>query len=91
MTAQRLERAEGVVKWFDPRKGYGFVLAPDGRDVFVHFSVIEGEGFRALRDGSTVIFDAERADKGWRATFVKAPEPDIVVQKRPNRARTPRQ
>jgi cold shock CspA family protein len=47
----RLEGVEGEVKWFDPRKGFGFIVGPEGQDIFVHFSVIQGEGFRVLRDG----------------------------------------
>jgi CspA family cold shock protein len=65
-----LEAVEGVVKWFDPRKGYGFIPAPDGRDVFVHYSVIQGEGFRVLKDGAAVTYDAVRTEKGWKATRV---------------------
>ena len=53
--AQTLVDVEGVVKWFDARKGFGFIVGPEGQDIFVHFSVIEqSEGFRALRDGERV-------------------------------------
>ena len=62
--------AEGLVKWFDPRKGFGFIVGPAGQDIFAHYSVIQGDGFRALRDGSTVEYDAERGDKGWKATRI---------------------
>ncbi|MFG0328404.1 MAG: cold shock domain-containing protein [Phycisphaerales bacterium] len=58
----------GQVKWFDPRKGYGFIVGPDGQDIFVHYTVIEADGFRALKDGSTVNYDAKQGDKGWSAT-----------------------
>lgn len=68
VSSAQLVDAEGVVKWFDARKGYGFLVGPDGRDVFVHFSVIQGGGFRTLKDGTAVRYDAERTDKGWRAT-----------------------
>ena len=44
---------DGSVKWFDTKKGYGFIIGPEGKDVFVHYSSIEGEGFRSLREGST--------------------------------------
>jgi CspA family cold shock protein len=62
-----LEGIEGTVKWFDPRKGFGFIIGPEGQDVFVHFSVIQGEGFRVLKDGGTVLYDAVKTDKGWKA------------------------
>lgn len=64
----RLEGIEGVVKWFDPRKGFGFIVGPQQQDIFVHFSVIQGDGFRVLKDGATVQYDAEHSDKGWKAT-----------------------
>lgn len=62
--------AEGAVKWFDPRKGYGFILGPAGQDIFAHYTVIEGDGFKMLRDDATVIFDAVKTPKGWRAVKV---------------------
>lgn len=75
--------ARGVVKWFDPRKGFGFVIGPDGQDIFVHYSCIEGDGFRALKDGCTVEYDAQASDKGWRATrVIKDETAEIVVQRR---------
>lgn len=61
---------EGVVKWFDPRKGFGFIVGPGGADVFAHFSVIVGDGFKALRDGSSVEYDAVRVDGRWKATRI---------------------
>jgi CspA family cold shock protein len=88
--SDHIEKREGEVKWFDPRKGFGFIIGPDGQDIFVHFTVIEGEGFRVLKDGSTVEYDAEKTDKGWKATRVtRPPDADVVVQRR-NYARTPR-
>ena len=65
-----LQDVEGVVKWFDPRKGFGFIIGPEEQDIFVHFSQIEGDGFRALKDGSRVVYSAERGEKGWHATRV---------------------
>lgn len=65
-----LTNVEGTVKWFDPKKGFGFVVGPQGQDIFVHFSKIEGEGFRALKDGSKVMYDAHKTDKGWHALRV---------------------
>lgn len=91
----QLAEVQGQVKWFDPRKGFGFVVGPEGQDIFVHFSVIEGDGFRVLRDGSEVVYDAERSDKGWRATRVirvETPEaePAEVVVPRRTYSRSPR-
>lgn len=88
---QQVTNAEGVVKWFDPRKGFGFIVGPEGQDVFAHFTCIEGEGFRVLKDGSTVHYDAVRTDKGWKATRVKRPEDlEVHVVRRPGHSRTPR-
>lgn len=67
---QALSQITGTVKWFDPRKGFGFIIGPDGQDIFVHFTVIDGEGFRVLKDGSQVTYDAEHNEKGWRAVKV---------------------
>lgn len=61
----------GTVKWFDSKKGYGFILGPEGKDVFVHFSTIVGEGFRSLRDGEEVEYDLKEGDKGLLATQVR--------------------
>ena len=68
---QRVDLIEGVVKWFDQRKGYGFVVAPDGDDVFIHYTVIDGEGFRILEDGAPIRYSATKTDKGWKATQVQ--------------------
>ena len=88
----RLESIEGEVKWFDPRKGFGFIVGPEGQDIFVHFSVIAGEGFRVLKDGAKVEYDAEKTDKGWRATRVeRSQDAEIgVVDKPRGYTRTPR-
>ena len=61
----------GNVKWFDTKKGFGFIVGPEGQDVFVHFSSIEGDGFRSLKDGESVDYDIARGDKGFSATRVK--------------------
>lgn len=61
---------EGEVKWFDARKGYGFIIGPDDQDIMVHYSAIRGPGYRFLRDGATVEYDAEQTERGWKATRV---------------------
>jgi CspA family cold shock protein len=66
---------EGKVKWFNPRKGYGFIATPDGPDVFVHYSSIAGEGFKTLGEGDAVTFDIVEGEKGPRATNVMPVSP----------------
>jgi cold shock protein len=61
---------EGKVKWFNPRKGYGFIGTTDGRDVFVHYASIASEGFKTLGEGDCVMFDVVEGEKGLRATNV---------------------
>lgn len=61
----------GTVKWFDTKKGFGFIVGPEGQDVFVHFSIIEGDGFRSLKDGEAVDYDIAQGAKGYSATRVK--------------------
>jgi CspA family cold shock protein len=65
--------ANGTVKWFDDRKGFGFIEQEDGTDVFVHYSAIEGSGFRSLNEGDRVTFEVEQGKKGPAATNVKRP------------------
>ena len=62
--------SRGTVKWFNDSKGYGFITRPDGDDVFVHFSVIEGEGFRTLSEGQEVEFELRESEKGLQAATV---------------------
>ncbi len=64
--------SDGKVKWFNPRKGYGFIATPDGRDIFVHFSSISGDGYRTLVEGDPVTFDIVEGEKGLRAENVAA-------------------
>ncbi len=61
----------GNVKWFDTKKGFGFIIGPEGQDVFVHFSSIEGDGFRSLKDGEAVDYDIQQGAKGYSASRVK--------------------
>jgi CspA family cold shock protein len=65
----------GTVKWFDSKKGFGFILNAEGKDVFVHFSSIEGEGFRSLKDGEQVEYEQISGDKGLLAKNVKRLHP----------------
>jgi CspA family cold shock protein len=62
--------AQGIVKWFNERRGYGFIEQEDGPDVFVHHSGISGEGFKSLREGDSVTFDIEQGQKGPAAVNV---------------------
>ncbi|KRN29589.1 hypothetical protein IV38_GL000475 [Lactobacillus selangorensis] len=61
---------QGTVKWFNPDKGYGFITREDGSDVFVHFSAIQGDGFKTLDEGQKVTFDVEEGNRGLQATNV---------------------
>lgn len=64
------ERVTGTVKWFNGAKGYGFIERDEGGDVFVHYSAIQGEGFRNLEEGQKVEFSVEQDTKGLRAANV---------------------
>ncbi|MFW5652595.1 MAG: cold-shock protein [Planctomycetota bacterium] len=66
----RRDNLVGRVKWFDPQKGYGFIVGPEGQDVFVHYSQIVADGFKVLREGITVKYKAVHSDKGWAAQQV---------------------
>ena len=62
--------AEGTVKWFNDSKGFGFIEQSDGPDVFVHFSAIQGDGFKTLNEGQSVSFEVTDGPKGPQATNV---------------------
>jgi cold shock protein len=64
------ERINGTVKWFNGSKGYGFIEREGGADVFVHFSAIQGDGFRNLEEGQKVEFTVEQGPKGLQAANV---------------------
>lgn len=64
----------GEVRWFNNAKGYGFLGHDDGKDVFVHFSAIEGDGYKSLKEGERVSFDVIQGEKGPQADNVKRVE-----------------
>ena len=68
------ERETGVVKWFDVKKGYGFIKRDEGNDVFVHYSSIQGDDFRKLEEGQKVTFVVSETDKGLQAQEVTLEE-----------------
>ena len=70
----------GQVKWFDPKKGYGFIHGPEGQDVFVHYSQIQGDGFRSLKDGESVDYELVESDKGWQARTVERATEKVTAQ-----------
>lgn len=78
--------ATGTVKWFDSKKGFGFIQGSEqGHDIFVHYTSIEGDGFRSLKDGELVEFELVQSDKGLQAHHVKRAVPARAQQ--PQQAR----
>ena len=65
-----IQMVQGTVKWFNDKKGYGFIVADTGKDVFVHHSAIEGEGYKTLKEGENVQFEIVQCPKGDQATKV---------------------
>lgn len=86
--------SDGKVKWFNPRKGYGFIDAGDGRDIFVHYASISGEGYKTLAEGDEVSFDIVEGEKGLRAenvvakTATKSPKPAKVEKQAVSKSET---
>jgi cold shock protein len=64
-------KEQGTVKWFNAAKGYGFIQRESGEDVFVHFSAIQGEGYRTLEEGARVSFEVKKGPKGLQAADVE--------------------
>ncbi len=84
--------AKGTVKWFDPKKGFGFVVNEEGKDVFVHYTSIDGDGFRCLRNGQMVEYEQFETGKGLQGKSVqivevktKEPSPRPAVKSRVRR------
>lgn len=78
--------AEGTVKWFNTRKGYGFISTEDGADIFVHYSNVSGEGYKTLVEGDSVSFDIVEGEKGLRAENVvpkAAPKTKAATKTKP--------
>jgi cold shock protein len=65
-----MDRRTGTVKWFNDAKGFGFITTDTGDDVFVHFTAIQGNGYRSLAEGATVEFEVTRGPKGLQAANV---------------------
>ena len=74
--------ATGKVKCFDPKKGFGFVVNDDGKDVFIHYTSIDGDGFRCLKNGETVEYDQLESDKGLQGRNVRIS--DIMPKSQPS-------
>ena len=72
--------ALGKVKWFNDAKGYGFIVHDDGRDVFVHYSSIEGDGFRSLNQGQDVEYEVSEGPRGLHASHVRKLEQLMQAQ-----------
>ena len=74
----------GTVKWFDSKKGFGFIKGlQEGQDIFVHYTNIEGEGFRSLKNGETVDYELVESDKGLQAHHVRARRPAPLAKPLP--------
>ncbi len=70
--------AKGTVKWFSNQKGYGFITPENGKDVFVHFSAIQGDGYKTLNEGEAVEFEISQGPKGEQAVNVTRLQPSAA-------------
>lgn len=68
------DREQGIVKWFNDSKGFGFIQRDSGEDIFVHFRAIQGDGYRSLKDGEPVEFNVVEGEKGLQAEEVRKVE-----------------
>ncbi len=68
------DREQGIVKWFNDSKGFGFIQRDSGEDIFVHFRAIQGDGYRSLKDGEKVEFNVVEGQKGLQAEEVRKVE-----------------
>ena len=73
--------ANGTVKWFNNRKGFGFIQQEDGPDLFVHFSSINSDGYRTLNEGEEVTFEVEDGERGPKAVNVSRVQSSIITNK----------
>ena len=73
----------GKVKWFDSKKGFGFIIGDEGQDVFVHYTSITGDGFRVLKDGEEVDYEMVKGDKGYQARNVIRPDAKSTQDQQP--------
>ena len=73
---------QGTVKWFDAKKGYGFIEGEDGQDVFVHFSAIEGDGFKTLEEGEDVTFEITEGSKVTSSPSSRVLNPSLFSNRR---------
>jgi CspA family cold shock protein len=83
--------AEGTVKWFNARKGYGFIATTDGNDVFVHYSSITSDGYKTLAEGNPVTFDVVQGEKGPRAENVVPAQPQTPEQEKMSNPEQPKE
>lgn len=84
-----MSTVRGNVKWFDVKKGFGFIVGPEGQDVFIHYSQIQTDGFRLLKDGEEVEYDLLETSKGFQAQNIKRINPPAEAPRFAKRAGAP--